>query len=41
MLYRCAELSGEDASQTSSLDSFKDDSKVSTYAVDALEVGSG
>lgn len=37
MLYRYAELNGKDVSKRTSLDSFKDGDKVSTYAVDALK----
>ena len=37
MLYRYAELMGEDVSKTASLDSFKDGSEVSSYAVEALK----
>lgn len=37
MLYRYAELKGEDISKSTSLDSFKDGSKVSAYAADALK----
>ena len=37
MLYRYAELMGEDVSKTASLDSFKDGGEVSSYAVEALQ----
>ena len=37
MLYRYAELTGKDVSKSTSLDSFKDGSKVSGYAVEALK----
>lgn len=37
MLYRYAELTGEDVSKTTSLDGFKDGGEVSSYAVDALK----
>ena len=37
MLYRYAELTGEDISKTTSLDGFKDGGEVSSYAVDALK----
>lgn len=37
MLYRYAELMGEDVSKTTTLDSFKDGSKVSSYAAEALK----
>ena len=37
MLYRYAELMGEDVSKTTSLDSFRDGGKVSAYAVEALQ----
>ena len=37
MLYRYAELTGEDVSKTTSLDGFTDGGEVSSYAVDALK----
>ena len=37
MLYRYAELMGEDVSKRADLEDFQDASKVSAYAVEALE----
>ena len=37
MLYRYAELMGEDVSKSTSLDSFKDSGEVSAYAAEALK----
>ena len=41
MLYRYAELTGEDVSKTASLEDFQDADKVSSYAVEALEWAAG